>query len=68
LVVRRNVIDHYRDKVAAPELAIDREVEQGEIACEVIDLELRSDRPDVLWPKRRFRSRDLPLISRNPLG
>ena len=63
-----NVIDPYRDEVAAPQLAIDRKIEQCEIACEVIELELRSNPPDVLWPKWRFRARDLPFISRNSLG
>jgi hypothetical protein len=38
LILNADVIDPKADKIAAPELAVDGEVEQREIACAVLDL------------------------------
>jgi hypothetical protein len=48
--VRGDVIDPYRHDVTAPKFAIDREVEQGEIAGSPFELQLCPYRPDMAGP------------------
>ena len=49
VAARRNIIDADGDDVTATQLAVDRQVEQRQIALLALDLELGSDRPDVAW-------------------
>jgi hypothetical protein len=46
------VVDPEPHKVAAAQLAIDREIEQGEVAALVFELESDPDRPDLLGLER----------------
>jgi hypothetical protein len=56
------VVDPEPHKVAAAQLAIDREIEQGEVAAMVFELESDSDRPDLLWLKRALLADEPPLV------
>jgi hypothetical protein len=47
VAARGYVIDTNRDDVTAAQLAVDRQVEERKIALVALDLELRSDRPDM---------------------
>src|SRR5262249_20698226 len=67
IAVGRKVIDFDSDNVAAPELAVDCEIEQGQITGLTLHLKLCPDGPDVLRPERRFRASQLALIPRDPL-
>jgi hypothetical protein len=62
--IRGDVIDAHRHDVAASKLAVDREVEQGEIACSSFNMQFRSYRPDMAGPKRRLGSDELALVPR----
>ena len=62
VAIGRNIIDFYGDNVAASQLAIDRQIEQRQIACLPSILEHRSDCPNVLRPRasgQRGCGRDL---------
>jgi hypothetical protein len=50
--IRGHIIDADRDDIATPQLAIDRQVEQSQVAYAAVKLEFGSDRPDVARPKR----------------
>jgi hypothetical protein len=45
-----DVIDSYGHDVTAAKLAVDREIEQGEIARSPFELQLRPNRPDMAGP------------------
>jgi len=62
VTMRRNVLHPQADDVAASELAIDGEIEHGQVACSPCDLQFGSDRPDVLRPKRRLGTNQLVFI------
>ncbi|MGO9428298.1 hypothetical protein [Rhodoblastus sp.] len=62
--IRGDILNFKRDNVAAPQLAVDRKVEHGQVACSTFDLELCPDRPDVFWAKRRLRSNQSAFIPR----
>ena len=47
-----DVVDLQPHKIAAPEFAVDREVEQSEVAGSALHLEPDPDRPHVLWLQR----------------
>ena len=44
-----DVIDPKADEIAAPKLAVDGEVEHGEVTHSAPDHQVSSDRPHVLW-------------------
>jgi hypothetical protein len=50
----RNVLDLETDDITASELAVDGEIEHGEIACSTLDLQLGADRPDMLGSQWRL--------------
>jgi hypothetical protein len=57
-----DVIDPKADKVAAPELAVDVEVEQREIACAVLDLKSDTNGPDLFRPQGTLCPTRRPLF------
>ena len=63
-----HVVDADGDNVTAAQFAVDRQVEQREIALLALDLELRSDRPDVARFQRWLGADELPFIPRHSSG
>jgi len=64
-----DILDPDSDNVTAAKLAVDRQVEQREVASAAFDLELRSDRPDLFWSQRWLCPRQLaPLFQGTRLG
>ena len=59
-----HVSDLERDEVAAAQLAVDAEVEQGEFAHPSLHLEADAQRPDVLELERRLLPDELALVPR----
>jgi hypothetical protein len=45
---RGYILDADGDDITAAKLAVDRQIEHGEVASAAFDLEFRPDRPDVL--------------------
>ena len=64
----RDVIDTDGDNVATAQLAVDRQVEEGEIPFLPLDLQLRPDRPDVAWPQGRLGTDELAFVPRGAAG
>ena len=69
---RNPIADHAADhevgdpqpyEIAAPELAVDREVEDSEIAQVPRKFETRSDGPNLLWLKRPLLADKTPALS-----
>src|SRR5262252_19471 len=50
VAVRRNVLDLDGDNVAAAQLAVDRQIEHGEVSGAALDHQSGPNGPDVLWP------------------
>jgi hypothetical protein len=59
VAVGRDIGDLDRHHIAATQLTVDRQVEQGEVARFAGELKVRSDGPDMLGLKRRFRPDEL---------
>lgn len=59
-----DVPDLESDEVAAAKLAVDAQVEQGELAHPALHLETDAQRPDVLELERRLLPDELPLVPR----
>jgi hypothetical protein len=55
------------NKIASPQFAIDCQIEHGEVTKLAFDLQLGTDRPNVLWTKRRLGTDQLALIPRYAL-
>jgi hypothetical protein len=51
---RGDILDFDRDDVTATKLAINCQVEHGEVANATLNLELRSNRPDMFGAQRRL--------------
>jgi hypothetical protein len=51
---RSDVLDLDCDDVAAAELAVDCQIEHGEVPSAAFNLEFCPDRPDVFWSQRRL--------------
>ena len=47
-----HIIDPERDEIATPQLAVDRQVEQRQVARATLQLQLGPDQPHVPWPQR----------------
>jgi hypothetical protein len=47
-----DILEPNGDDITAAKLAVDCQVEHGEVASAAFDLELRSDRPDVFGSQR----------------
>jgi len=52
--VRGNVFDLESDDIATAQLTVDGQIEHRQVARSPPNLELGADRPNVLWPERRF--------------
>jgi hypothetical protein len=64
IAIRRNVLDLKSDDIAASELAVDGQIEHGQITRSLLDLELGPDRPNVFLPQGQFWSLSAFLYSR----
>ena len=56
------VSDPQTDEIAAPELAVDREVEEGDVSQVSRKFETRSDGPDLFWQKRALLADEPALV------
>src|SRR5688572_28679624 len=61
---RSDVFDHDGNQVTATQLAVDSEVEEGQIALAVFKLEPGSNRPHVFGSERRLWADQPALIPR----
>ena len=59
---RRNVLDPKCDDIAAPQLAVDREIEHRQVARPPVHLQSGTDRPNMFWPQRRLLADELSLV------
>jgi len=59
---RSDILDLDRDDVTATELAVDRQIEHGEVPSAAFDLEFGPDRPDVFGRSGGFAPVTLPLF------
>ena len=57
-----DILDTDGHDIAAAELAVDREVEEGQIAFAVLDLKPRPDGPNLAGPQRWLWADELPLV------
>ena len=65
---RGDILNPYGDDITAAKLAVDCQIEHGQIASAAFNLEFHPDRPDVFGPQRRFCSGQLPLFHGTRLG
>jgi hypothetical protein len=68
VAVGRHVIDAQRHEIAAAQLAVDGEVEQGQVSGTPLQLQLRPDGPHVTGPQRWLRTGELALVARGSRG
>jgi hypothetical protein len=59
-----HIIGAQRYQIAAAQLAVDGEVEQGEVAGTPLRLQLRPDGPHVAGPQRRVGTGEFVLVAR----
>jgi hypothetical protein len=64
LIAMTHVPELHGDQVTAPKLAVDAQVEQGQLTHSVLYLEPYSKRPDVLDLERGLLTNDLALFPR----
>jgi hypothetical protein len=62
IAIRSDIFDPQGDDVATTQLAVDRKIEKGKVAGLSFDQEPGSDRPDLVWPQRRFGPDQLALV------
>src|SRR5229473_1469064 len=60
-----DILDPDSDDITAAKLAVDRQIEQREVASAAFDMELRSDRPDVFWSQRWLCPCQLAFVPRH---
>src|SRR5215510_3993020 len=65
IATRRHVVDPNRDNVAATQLAVDRQIEQCEVAFTALHLQFGPDRPDMARPQGWLSTNHLPLVPRD---
>src|SRR6266853_5689127 len=63
-----DILDPNGDDITAAKLAVDCQIEHGQVASAAFDLEFRPDRPDMLGSQRRLCPRELALVPRHSLG
>src|ERR1700704_4758901 len=63
-----DILDPDGDDITTAKLAVDRQIEHGEVASAAFDLEFRPDRPDVFGSQRWFCPGQLSLVPRHSLG
>jgi hypothetical protein len=64
IAVGRNVIDLEGDNIATPKLAVDRDIEQRQVARLLLYLKPGPNCPDVFLPQGRLGSDQLAFIPR----
>src|SRR6516225_595624 len=57
-------IDFELQKIASPQLAVDAQIEEGQFASTMFELQADAKRPDLLAFERRLLSDDLSLVPR----
>ena len=62
IAIRSKIFDAQGDDVATAQLAVDLKVEKGKVAGSSFDQEPGPDRPDLVWPQRRFGSNQLAFV------
>src|SRR5262245_26255552 len=62
-----DILDPDSDDVTAAKLAVDCQIEHRKVTNSAFDLELRPDRPDVLWSQRRLCPCQLAFVPRHAL-
>jgi hypothetical protein len=65
---RSDILDLDCGDVTATQLAVDRQIEHGEVPSAPFDLEFRPNRPDVFGAQRRLCSGHLALVPRHSLN
>ena len=68
VTTRGHIVHADGDHVATAQLAVDRQVEEGEIPLLSLDLQLGPDRPNVARPQRRLGADELALVPRDAAG
>ena len=63
-----HVIDPQPDEIAAPEFAVDRQIEHWQVARPSVHLQSRTDRPYMFWPSGGFWPIRLPLFQGSRRG
>jgi hypothetical protein len=63
-----DILDPDGDDITTAKLAVDRQIEHGEVASAAFDLEFRPDRPDVLGRSGGFAPVSFPLFHGTRLG
>src|SRR5206468_12075429 len=63
-----DILDPDGDDITATKLAVDCQIEHGEIASTALDLELCPDRPDVFGSQRGLCPGQLSLVPRHSLA
>jgi hypothetical protein len=63
-----DILDPDGDDITAAKLAVDGQIEHGEVASAAFDLEFRPDRPNMFGSQRRLGSGQLAFVSRQSLG
>ena len=64
----RNVLDLEGDDITTPQLAVDGQIEHGQITDSLVDLELGPDRPYVFLPQWWLGSNQLSFVPRYSPG
>src|SRR6516165_8903705 len=62
-----NIIDSHGNNITAAKLAVDRQIEHGEVASAAFDLEFGPDRPDVSGSQRWLCPGQPSLVPRQSL-
>jgi hypothetical protein len=57
-----NVLYPKCDDIAAPQLAVDRQIENCQVARPSVHLQSGTDRPNMFWPQRRLLADELALV------
>jgi len=60
------IANFHFDDVAPAQFTVDRQIEQGTIACSLFAVEPKSDSPDLLWLEGSFASNQPSGIPRTP--
>src|ERR1700760_3545559 len=61
---RCNVLDPKCDDIAAPQLAVDCQIEHCQVARPSLHLQSSADRPSMFWPQRGFLADGLAVVPR----
>jgi hypothetical protein len=62
IAARCNVLDPKCDDIAAPQLAVDRQIEHCQVARPSVHLQSGTDRPNMFWPQWWLLADELALV------